>query len=383
MQPRRKDRPQDINSFLALLNVRLEEGLPEDDEDKTGIVPKKENGAPVRKSSSNSNSANSTFQKSWLWALLAGLGIIVSLSLFFKRPSKPSDFSLGTSISTTSNPDSIGQTSNEVPVSVESSKVEFKQKRRELNTRIGHKFKLSYSTNSTNPISWMSSNKSVLTVDNNGTITVRGAGTATITASVENEHDACICVIHLLPEEEEEEDFTTPPASAAKAPTGFGAFMYLSRDKITLKVGESFFLTAHDYGSSLSWESNNPKIATVSSIGSVTAHEPGKAFIWAHGSSKSIACVVTVIENNNPSSSVSSSQSENANRSTYSKDVHIKPGESIQIKISDVLVDKWVSDNTRIATVNSKGVITGISSGETNVWYYAEGHPHRCSVHVD
>lgn len=69
------------------------------------------------------------------------------------------------------------------------------------------------------------------------------------------------------------------------------------------------------------------------------------------------------------SSSSSSSSSSNL-RTVSSKDVSIKVGEQVQLKVYGETVNKWESDNTNIARVSNSGVLTGIASGSTSVWAY-------------
>ena len=365
MQPRRKDRPQNIDGFLADLNGNSEAGHLEDDEEKTVIIAKEENVFP------KDPSVKSKFNRTWLWALVAGLGIIVVLGTLLKRPPKPSEptaVSDSTSISTAVNPDTISNNNN-IPASGNnlgstiSPKIKFKQKRYELTTSVGHKFKLNYSSESNNPVKWTSSNTSVLTVNSNGIITVRGAGTATITASVENEHDSCICVIRIQPEEDDSSVTTTPNNETTSTSN-----LTLSHSQLVLDIGQSFFLSAFDYGSSLTWESENAQIATISSTGSVNAISPGIVSIWAKGSSEKKKCVVTVV-------AISKG-------TAYPGDVNLYQGQTIELKIAGQRVSNWESDNTRIATVSSYGQVQGVMPGETNIWGYVNGVPKRFFVHV-
>lgn len=56
-----------------------------------------------------------------------------------------------------------------------------------------------------------------------------------------------------------------------------------SKYDLELKVGETIALQAYNYDSSITWESSNTKIATVSSTGVVKGISPGTTGIWAKG----------------------------------------------------------------------------------------------------
>ena len=69
-------------------------------------------------------------------------------------------------------------------------------------------------------------------------------------------------------------------------------------------------------------------------------------------------------------SSPSSSSSSSSLRTVSSKDVSIKVGEQVQLRVYGETVYKWEPDNTNIASVSNSGVLTGIAPGSTSVWAY-------------
>ena len=84
MQPRRKDRPQDINAFLSLLEDSsiLKEPIYDEErtEVKTPIVPSSSYNGRSKK---NSKSSSSNPRMTWLWALFAGItAVVVAVVLF-------------------------------------------------------------------------------------------------------------------------------------------------------------------------------------------------------------------------------------------------------------------------------------------------------------
>lgn len=60
-------------------------------------------------------------------------------------------------------------------------------------------------------------------------------------------------------------------------------------------------------------------------------------------------------------------------RTETSKEFMMKVNEKVQLKISGKTVTGWESDNSKVLTVNNDGIVTGVSSGKTNVWAYLSG----------
>lgn len=72
---------------------------------------------------------------------------------------------------------------------------------------------------------------------------------------------------------------------------------------------------------------------------------------------------------NNSSSNRSQTSINNSQlRTETSKDFIMHVNERIQLKVTGKTVTEWESDNTNIVSVDKDGIVTGISSGKTNVW---------------
>ena len=131
-------------------------------------------------------------------------------------------------------------------------------------------------------IIWSSSDTNVATVDANGTVTAKSAGTAVITATSENGKSAsCTITVNekLIPITE----------------------VRLNKSAETLTEGDTTTLTATvlpdntTYSKNVSWSSNNEAVATVSADGTVTAKSAGTAIITATSENgKTASCTVTV-----------------------------------------------------------------------------------------
>ncbi|MCM1160708.1 MAG: Ig-like domain-containing protein [Roseburia sp.] len=118
-------------------------------------------------------------------------------------------------------------------------------------------------------VKWSSNKKSVATVNQNGKVTAKKAGKATITAKVNKKTYQCKVTV--------------------KNP-------YLNSKSLTLSKGKTYQLKITGT-SAESWSSNDESVASVSSKGKVTAKNAGKATITCKGKNgKAYKCKVTVEE---------------------------------------------------------------------------------------
>ena len=159
-------------------------------------------------------------------------------------------------------------------------------------------------------------------------------------------------------------------SSYSSGSSSSSAKMSLSAENITLDVGSTRTLYAYNYGSSVKWESDNTRIATVTSGGVVKGVSAGTTSIWAKGKEYK-RCVVTVVAKN---TSGGTAQPGN---------VYLSVGQTIQLKYGTKKATKWESDNTKVATVSSNGVVKAVGKGATNVWGYYDGSPKRFYIQVN
>ena len=133
-------------------------------------------------------------------------------------------------------------------------------------------------------VSWSSSNSAVATVDANGTVTAKSAGTAVITATTENGKTAK-CTI-----------------TVSRKDTNIAITeVRLNKSTETLTEGDTTTLVATvlpentTYGKSVKWSSSNVAVATVDLMGKVTAKSAGTAIITATSENgKTASCTITV-----------------------------------------------------------------------------------------
>lgn len=128
------------------------------------------------------------------------------------------------------------------------------------------------------------------------------------------------------------------------------------------------------------YSSSNSTIATVSSDGTVTALKKGSCYITVYSKLSNAAnapsCKVTVKEVNPTSVSLPSSLSicidENK---TLTPTVNPSGAQTSFL---------WWSDNEKVATVNSSGIVLGVNEGSTKIWVKTTvgGYTDYCSVNV-
>jgi len=121
--------------------------------------------------------------------------------------------------------------------------------------------------NAPGKVTWTSSDKSVVTVASDGTVSAKGYGEATITATVDGVK--LTSKVRVLAENIRE---------------------------FTLKMGETEQLEIYGTNSPVRWHSNKKSVALVSEDGVVSTVSPGSAIIMAYVDGKNLLSRVTVIE---------------------------------------------------------------------------------------
>ena len=197
-------------------------------------------------------------------------------------------------------------------------------------------------------VSWGSNNEAVATVDANGTVTAKRAGTAVITATSTNGKTAG-CTVTVSKKE--------IPITEVR----------LNKSTETLTEGETTTLTATVLpenttdSKSLSWRSSNSEVATVDANGTVTAKRAGTAVITATSTNgKTAGCTVTVSKKEIPIIEISLDKSS----------ATLTEGETTTI-VATVLPENttdsksvsWSSSNSEVATVDANGTVTAKRAG--------------------
>lgn len=199
--------------------------------------------------------------------------------------------------------------------------------------------------NTTHPeVDWSSSDNNIVTISVEGTVTAVNIGTAIITAKCGNVFATCTVTVIPVPSEG----------------------IVISPSEVAMLLGDTFTLSATVFpenttDKNVTWGSDNPAVASVSSSGVVTALSLGTARITARNGNSSTSCLVTV----NPIVATGISLDV--------KDETIFVASSTQLiatispfNVTDKTIS-WTSSKPEIATVSDNGEVYGVSVGTTTV----------------
>ncbi len=217
-------------------------------------------------------------------------------------------------------------------------------------------------------ISWKSSDSSVVSVKN-GEVTAKKTGTATITATVDGIEKTC--QIEVVDTNPTDPLYPVNPVNPVN-PGNSGdpelsvvvpvTNVTLDKTDLEITVGEKRTLKAsvlpdNARDKSVTWNSNNLAVATVSESGEITAVSVGTAIITAQAGDVAAFCTITI----NPIAVTGINLSQSS--------LNLRVGESQTLTATvapDNAMDKtvtWTSDKTAIATVSESGEITAVSVG--------------------
>ena len=125
--------------------------------------------------------------------------------------------------------------------------------------------------------------------------------------------------------------------------------IFLNKEDIVLDPGQKDTLWMRGTLKKTTWSTSNKKIATVSSSGVVTAVKGGSCIITAKCDGKKYKCKVRV-------------------RGTINKtEISIKKGKTYTLKLTNAKIKKVVTSNSKIATINKSGVVTGKGVGVASI----------------
>ena len=214
--------------------------------------------------------------------------------------------------------------------------------------------------------SWSSSNTEVAAVSPSGQVTANAPGTATMTASSDNQR-------------------ATVRIEVAAAPVGT---VVLTAPPPSLPIGESFQLggTVRDARGGLlldrtiSWTSNNAKVAPVTAGGLVTAVGAGTARITATVEGKTASVTITVPAPVAVVTTVAMAPSSAA----------LEVGETVQLTAipqdaRGAPMDRpitWSSSNAGVASVSRAGLVSAVGAGSATISAASEGRTGTIGVTV-
>lgn len=217
-------------------------------------------------------------------------------------------------------------------------------------------------------VTWTSSNPSVVSVSYLGVLNAQSVGTATITVKTNDLGKTATCNV-------------TVKAKVVPV-TG----VVLDNNTISLTEGESLALTAivtpsNATDQSVTWSSSNTSVATVSSLGVVTAKAVGSATITVktNDGSKTATCAVTV----NPVSVIGVSLNKAFLTLTIGGTEKLTPT-IIPSNATNKNVS-WSSSDKSVARVDSNGSVSAIKVGTSVIIATTEdgGKTATCILTVD
>jgi uncharacterized protein YjdB len=225
-------------------------------------------------------------------------------------------------------------------------------------------------SNATNKdVTWSSGDQSVATVNNEGVVTGVSAGTVGITVTADDGGFNYTCIVTV------QEDVIRV--------TG----VTLDKTKLTVTTGETGQLTAsvapsNATNKNVTWSSGDLNVATVNDNGVVTGVSTGSAIVTATTADGNFVsnCIVTVKEADVLVTGVT------LDRTTL--DIYIDDVEELTAEVAPANATNkdvsWSSSATSVATVNSNGVVTGVSEGTATITVTAAdgGFTSTCEVNV-
>lgn len=218
---------------------------------------------------------------------------------------------------------------------------------------IGEDKKLLTNAGKKDKVTWSSSDETIATVDEKGKITAIGAGTATITAELNDTFDTCeVSVMESTLFIEEESIFLKTKGADKTHMLNFEA------------VGRE----------GVKWQTTNSKVATVDKNGKITAKKAGEATIIAraNGISASVKVVVDVY-----------APTIKLNQSEYT--LYTKKGNTYSLKATVDGPSKkviYTSSNPEVATVNTKGKVRAVKEGQAVITATANNISAECLINV-
>lgn len=224
------------------------------------------------------------------------------------------------------------------------------------NKGTANKYTLGYQvTGRNNKVTWKSSDTKVVSVSK-GKLTGKKAGKATVTMTANGVEDKVQVIV---------QDYTPTIVLNQKEYT---LYTTGSGNNVALKA------TVNGANKKVEWQSNNASVAEVNTKGKVTAKAKGRALITATANGVTAKCWVNVKE---PTIILE----KNA--------LVIKPGEKVNlcdyasIEVTGAKQSvTYKSSDSKTATVDKKGNVTGKKAGDVTISIQANGVKEECAVTV-
>jgi len=196
-------------------------------------------------------------------------------------------------------------------------------------------------------VSWTSSNPAIATVDSKGNVKAIKIGTATITATAQGASSIKKSI----------------PVTVTKV---IPSSMKLSRSTLNIVKNQTFKVSAtitptDSVNKAVVWKSSNTKVATADSKGNIKGVGNGTAVIKATTADNSKVYKTITVKVSTKTVKVNRTSVSVTAGKTVALTATVSPSDSTDKTV------KWKSSNTRIATVDSKGKITGKAKGTATI----------------
>lgn len=215
---------------------------------------------------------------------------------------------------------------------------------------------------------WTTSNAGVATVDNNGLVTAKGKGTATVTATAEGKSDAS--------------EITVSPGAVSKVSIIPSSFSMVTGEKRQLEASALDASGAVLTGKPVQWASNNLQVVTVSD-GEVTAVGGGAASITATVDGVSGSAAVSV--SFGPVATVSISPASDRIVQNAQTSLTAATEDASGNRLTDRAI-AWQTSDDRVAALSATSgqsvTVTGVVAGTATITATSEGKSSTATITV-
>ena len=222
----------------------------------------------------------------------------------------------------------------------------------------------------TQEVVYTSADESIATINAQGKIVAINGGSTTITVSCGTQSATCLVTCDF--------SFTEVPGAEETLPPELN-----NTDMTFFSPGEQFTLVVLNLpeGQEVTFASNDPQIASVSSTGVVTAMGSGTTTVTATAAGQSFSCIVRC----NLDSSAESGSGEPTCTISHSDVTMSIVGEYFRLSLKDADGNKvsglvWTSSDNSVCSVDSDGVVTAVGRGTAYVSTTFQGVSYECIV---
>lgn len=200
-------------------------------------------------------------------------------------------------------------------------------------------------TSTGKPATWKSSNSSIASVNTYGIVTAKKAGTALVTAKIQNAEASCLITV-----------------TKTK--------VVINTTNASMERGETLNLSATTSNdSAVTWKSSRKSIATVDEYGTVIGIKPGVTTITATADGSFVTCTLTI-----------KSPTIQLNKTT----IKLYRGQTAKLftYVSSNINPTWKTNKKSVAVVDGSGTITAQKNGTATITATVDGVSKTCEVIV-